>query len=143
MKNPLYKTIIKIIDEKRHGSVRIKHSDFSHIRNQSSVKAILTELGYTANCQAKPDFWEKKAIDEKQYIDPAKIVIPKNKRKEVSISEQIRIDLLAGELIVLDQIPLGRKYVIKIINDIRKLGVKIDMLKGDQGAATAYRLAGQ
>ena len=60
--HPLYSRVKRIVAKKEVGG-KISHKEFSSIRNQASVKAILADMGYQANCQTCPVAWgvKKKA----------------------------------------------------------------------------------
>ena len=145
MRNPLYNRIAKIVEQKvAYGEIR--HSEFKSIRNQSSVKAVLVRMGFEANCMNNPIAWSLKANAKKvkPKIDDS-IKLPKNKRKGTSLSQQVRDDLLDGKTIYVDDIPLCRKYVIKIVNEIRKKGIRIDMKRQGYGVKSglSYRVSEQ
>ena len=74
-----------------------------------------------------------------------KIIMPKYKRKETSLSQQVKNDLLDGKIIYVDEVPLCRKYVSKIVSQIRKLGIRVDTHKQGYGAKSgvSYRVSEQ
>lgn len=142
--HPLYNRIAKIVERKvAYGEIR--HSEFKDIRNQSSVKAVLIEMGFAANCMQNPIVW---SLADAKRIKPKidkKITVPKYKRKEVSLSQQVRNDLLDGKIIYVDEVPLHRKYVSRIVNDIRRLGIRVETQRQGYGAnsGVSYRVSEQ
>lgn len=140
--HPLYNRIAKIVERKAaYGEIR--HSEFKSIRNQSSVKAVLTRMGFEANCTNNPILWTLAGTKRAAPKIDKKIIMPKYKRKSTSLSQQVRDDLLGGKTIYVDDIPLCRKYVIKIVNDIRRLGIRVDMNRQGYGVNTglSYKVA--
>ncbi|WP_413520622.1 hypothetical protein [Psychrobacter glacincola] len=140
--HPLYNRVAEIVAQKvAYGEIR--HSEFKGIRNQSSVKAVLTRMGFEANCTNNPIVWSLAGTKRAAPKIDKKIIMPKYKRKSTSLSQQIRDDLLEGKTIYVDDIPLCRKYVIKIVNDIRRLGIRVDMNRQGYGVNTglSYKVA--
>lgn len=140
--HPLYNRIAKIVERKAaYGEIR--HSEFKEIRNQSSVKATLIKMGFKANCMNSPIVW---SLADTKRVAPKidkKIIMPKYKRKEVSLSQQVRNDLLDGKIIYVDEVPLCRKYVSRIVSDIRRLGIRVDMQRQGYGvnSGVSYRVS--
>ena len=140
--HPLYNRISKIVERKAaYGEIR--HSEFKEIRNQSSVKATLIKMGFKANCMNSPIVW---SLADTKRVAPKidkKIIMPKYKRKETSLSQQVRNDLLDGKIIYVDEVPLCRKYVSRIVSDIRRLGIRVDMQRQGYGvnSGVSYRVS--
>lgn len=144
LEHPLYNRIARIVDCKVvYGEIR--HSEFKDIRNQSSVKAILVKMGFEANCTNNPIVWSLPGAKRVAPKIDNKIIMPKRKRKEVSLSQQVRNDLLDGKIVYVDEVPLCKKYVSKIVTDIRKLGIRVDMHRQGYGinSGVSYRVSEQ
>lgn len=140
--HPLYNRVAEIVAQKvAYGEIR--HSEFKGIRNQSSVKAVLTRMGFEANCTNNPILWTLAGTKRAAPKIDKKIIMPKYKRKEISLSQQVKNDLLDGKIIYVDEVPLCRKYVSKIVSQIRKLGIRVDTHKQGYGAKSgvSYRVA--
>ena len=140
--HPLYNRIAKIVESKvAYGEIR--HIEFKSIRNQSSVKAVLVQMGFEANCMDNPILWSLPSAKRAAPKIDKKIIMPKYKRKEISLSQQVKNDLLDGKIIYVDEVPLCRKYVSKIVSQIRKLGIRVDTHKQGYGAKSgvSYRVA--
>ena len=109
---------------------RIRHSLFQEIRNQNTVKAALIKLGYTPDCAASPTVWvygKSQTVEAVQPIDKRKSVPP-----SVPLSVQLRQRLMAGEEIVINEYPLWRKYVLSVINDVKRSGHKVVETLGEK-----------
>ena len=129
--HPLYKRVQRIIAAKAvNGSVR--HTDFQSIRNQSSVRAILTDMGYTPNCETRPCIWELK-------------------RKPVAAKpmgiarKQVLKQLQTGRIVYFDDLGVSRNYATNLINKLRKGGWPIESIVEKQPSkgrpkAIGYRL---
>ncbi|OEH66788.1 MAG: hypothetical protein BAX61_13365 [Psychrobacter sp. B29-1] len=136
MKHPLYNKVQKIVAAKIADG-KINHSEFAHIRNQASVRAILADMGYKPNCTARPLAWKIPTVRDM----PDELVIdskPKDYRVSAtnpnSKSGDIKRRFLNNELLRIDSLSLDRKPVITLMHRIRKEGyqMEINRFKGSR-----------
>lgn len=114
MKNhPLYNQVCEIIESKiRNRSV--KHSEFSHIRNQASVRAILAFEGYHPNCTILATRWSLDKVKvqmEEELADREPIQVEKG----MSLVNHTRKLILSGQEVFIDEILISRKHFLNLL----------------------------
>lgn len=119
MKHPLYNKVQQIV-AKKAVSGTVKHSDFSHIRNQASVRAILTSMGYEPNCKTRPLIWSIPKTKKQPELE-----IKDGFGNGLSVGEKIKQDLLDGQTIFIDDVLLSRGYFLNIIGELKAKGMNI------------------
>jgi hypothetical protein len=135
--NPLYSKVEAIVDQKgAYGSV--KHSDFDSIRNKSSVRAILTSMGYKPCNEAKPSVWKearKKSISTNSSIKAEKEMGTKT-------GQLVLDELKANGVYQVSSFSLSRKYLDNIIVEIRELGYSVTGIR-EGNLVKSYKLDAQ
>lgn len=131
MNNPLYNRVQKIAQNKAVNG-KISHKEFSGIRNRSSVKAILKDMGYHANCETYPVVWSVKRVAA-SYDD----VIDRQAREMPSATSQAVLDQLKETGIYhKTDFKKSEVYLRNIIALIRVLGYEVIGVKDGKHVPT-------
>ena len=140
MKNhPLYNKVAQIIERKAKNK-SIRHSEFAGIRNQASVRAILSDMGYQPNCTTLTYRWsldkfETQLQEELADREPMKV------EKGMSLVSHTRKLLLSGQEVFMDELLISRKHFLNLVGQYRKEGHEIDKRTYDGSTrALSYRL---
>lgn len=140
--NPLYQRIQKIALSHAKDR-RISHAAFNGIRNRSSVRAVLDDLGYVPNNPTNPSYWILKT--------DLKIDIEKAKAENVRAPKKIEVpQKLSHYQLVLAAITKkgiyhssdfkgSRVYLSCLICRIKKLGYEIKPNK-QKNVVVSYEL---
>ena len=119
--HPLYNRINRIVaTESVNGSV--DQRSFNAIRNQSSVRSILAELGYTPNNEIRPTSWSNK---------PVKTEPPKRK-KYVGLYDKFVERINANGEIYFTDIRLSKSHAQKVASRVRCDGMNISCIFGNE-----------
>ena len=137
--HPLYNRVCKIIERKAKDK-SIRHCEFSQIRSQESVRAILAFEGYKPNSPTLISRWsldkfETQLQEELAGREPIKV------EKGMSLVSHTRKLLLSGEEVFMDEILISRKHFLNLVGKYRKEGYKIHKRTYDGSTrALSYRL---
>lgn len=130
MKNPLYNKVQKIVSKKAVSGT-VKQSDFSSIRNQASVRAILTDMGYEPSNEIRPFTWSLP-----KYLEIKDPIVDGRRRTKKgyisvalgeSVCGEIRRRFLDNELLKVDDIAMKRSSVITFMHKLRTEGHKMQV----------------
>ena len=152
--NPLQRKIEAIVAQKAvHGSV--KHTDFGSIRNKSSVRAVLTSLGFKPCNEANPTVWNRpknfrslevlssikgEVVDCEQSIKRSvgrpKTTIDMPTKRGQQVLDKIKEDGFYD----VDNFELSQTYLSNIIFEIRELGYKVSSITGKNQRVVRYKL---
>lgn len=120
--HPLYNRVQRIIVKSAvNGSVA--HSNFARIRNQASVRAILTYMRYKPSCPTRPYMWTHDSIK------------PKQKQKRVVLTERqiFMNNIKAGNEVYVKEVALTRTQIRAAIGALRSSGLEIKSVRGEHG----------
>lgn len=129
--HPLYNQVCEIIDSKvKNRSIR--HSEFSHIRNQASVRAILAFKGYHPNCTTLTYLWSLDAFKMKDIKDV-------NQQMKTKTGQKILDDLKDNGVYHVANFDKSRQQLSNILVDIRALGYQLEPTRTGR-TITSYKL---
>ena len=154
LNNPLQRKIEAIVAQKAvYGSV--KQTDFSSIRNKSSVRAVLTNMGFKPCNEASPAIWKRpknlRRLEEvkrvkvelmddtkniKRSVGRPKTTSDMSTKKGQQVLDQIKEDGFYD----VDNFELSQSYLSNIIGEIRELGYKVSGITGKTQRVVRYEL---
>lgn len=133
----------------------VKHTDFDSIRNKSSVRAVLMNLGFKPCNEVNPTTWRqpknlralKDARSAKgEVIDGGKSVKRSVGRPKTSSDmptkkgQQILEQMLENGFYDVGEFDMSQSYLSNIIGQMRELGYKISSITGESGRVVRYEL---
>ena len=121
MNHPLYERVKRIVAAKSVDGA-VDQRVFNAIRNQSSVRSILAELGYTPNNEIRPTSWSNK---------PVKTEPPKRK-KYVGLYDKFVEHINANGEIYFTDIGLSKSHAQKVASRVRCDGMNISCIFGNE-----------
>lgn len=152
--NPLQSKIEAIVAQKAvYGSV--KQTDFSSIRNKSSVRAVLTSMGFKPCNEASPAIWKRpKNLRDLRVANSAKAGVvdgEQNVKRSVGRpkttsdmptkkGQQVLEQLLEKGFYDVNDFELSQSYLSNIIGQIRELGYTVNMTTGKNQKAVRYAM---
>ena len=128
-------TIVK--SRMRNGA--IGHHYFDSINNRQTVFAALDKLNLKPNCPTNPTMWYLDDGTIAQKVSRS-VAMPKYKRRQVSVADQCRDKLLAGELLIIDEQPICKKYVMQVVSAVRKQGYRVTSNFDDNRVIVSYQI---
>lgn len=154
LSNPLQGKIAAIVAQKAvYGS--IKHTDFGSIRNKSSVRAVLIDMGFKPCNEASPTTWRRPknlrglegASSEKvEVIDCAENIKRSIGRPKTTIDmptkkgQQVLEQIIEKGFYDVDDFEFSQSYLSNIIGQIRELGYTINSITGKNRRIVRYEL---
>lgn len=152
--NPLQSKIEAIVAQKAvYGSV--KQTDFSSIRNKSSVRAVLTSMGFKPCNEASPAIWKRpKNLRDLRVANSAKAGVvdgEQNVKRSVGRpkttsdmptkkGQQVLEQLLEKGFYDVNDFELSQSYLSNIIGQIRELGYTVSGITGKSQRVVRYEL---
>lgn len=129
--HPLYKRVQQIVISKSIKGI-VKQSEFNGIRNQPSVRAILTDMGYMPNCETNAFTWKMKGF--------ASSNIGKRSRTTKASDTSLVADRLeAGKDVYIDEVDVTKHQLQKIISYLKNRGWLINSINKNN-VVLGYRL---
>ena len=152
--NPLQSKIEAIVAQKAvYGSV--KQTDFSSIRNKSSVRAVLTSMVFKPCNEASPAIWKRpKNLRDLRVANSAKAGVvdgEQNVKRSVGRpkttsdmptkkGQQVLEQLLEKGFYDVNDFELSQSYLSNIIGQIRELGYTVSGITGKSQRVVRYEL---
>lgn len=152
--NPLQSKIEAIVAQKAvYGSV--KQTDFSSIRNKSSVRAVLTSMGFKPCNEASPAIWKRpKNLRDLRVANSAKAGVVDGEQNVKRIvgrpkttsdmptkkGQQVLEQLLEKGFYDVNDFELSQSYLSNIIGQIRELGYTVSGITGKSQRAVRYAM---
>ncbi len=154
LNNPLQRKIEAIVAQKAvYGSV--KQTDFSSIRNKSSVRAVLTSMGFKPCNETSPAIWKRpKNLRALEVVNSAKAgVVDGGQNEKRSVGrpkttsdmptkkgQQVLDKIKEDGFYDVDNFELSQSYLSNIIGEIRELGYKVSGITGKNQRVVRYEL---
>ncbi len=124
MKNPLFEKV-RLIALRETRNSQIRNTAFESIRNQSSVRAAMMELGYVPNNPVRADYWYLPL----SYTREAKAVKIKKPRKPQALmtyrASLVLDELKKNKVFYANAFEGSKTYRANIMHELRTLGYSI------------------
>lgn len=112
----------------------------NHVLSKDVLKSILDRWGYvdTYTTLSVHTGWTIKA---RETVEHKEAVVSSGKRRAESLGTQCKNALIRGELVVIDEQPICKKYVMQIVQDLRKNGYIIKSNLNNKKEVVSYQVA--
>jgi hypothetical protein len=149
--NPLYSKIESIVVQKTIDGV-VKHREFDDIRNKSSVRAILTMMGFKPCNEANPIVWRRPkgiadSLGRASNVTSCARVVKRNVGRPQTTSEmptekgqQILEQIKEDGFYDVGDFDMSQSYLSNIMSQIRELGYTVSSIKGGNQRVIRYEL---
>lgn len=154
LSNPLASKIESIVAQKAiYGSV--KHTDFNNIRNKSSVRSVLIDIGFKPCNEVRPIIWSRpknlRGLEgvsgaKGEVIDCAKDIKRSVGRPKTTIDmptkrgQQVLEQIIENGFYDVNDFDLSQTYLSNIIGQIRELGYTVNSITGKSRRIVRYEL---
>ncbi|MGM8938127.1 hypothetical protein ACS8E2_05475 [Psychrobacter glaciei] len=132
---------IKDTVHRQSRDAQIRHTAFASIRNKATVRAAMDKLGFSADCDCKPNYWTKKP--EPKIVKGVIETKPVQLMKDQSKKDQFRKLLFKEGVIYLADVKASEAYAQRIASLLRvKEGLNVEPIFKGLTAKNRKRLVG-